>query len=130
MQYLGDIINWVLTAIPTITSVYLYRRMRRGEVASQEIRNTLDHIDSADRMVDLVEKANDLAAEKHRERYESIIKEITEKYERILTEALLQIKLCPHQLECTVYSMLRTTAHSGPDKSGDNRHDSHCRDPA
>lgn len=130
MDYLGDIINWVLTAIPTITSVYLYRRMRRGEVASQEIRNTLDHIDSADRMVDLVEKANDLAAEKHKQRYESIIKEITEKYEKILTDALLKIKLCPHQLECTVYSMLREAPGKKPPASGHNRHDHPHPDPA
>lgn len=130
MEYLGDVINWVLTAIPTITSVYLYRRMRRGEVASQEIRNTLDHIDSADRLVDLVEKANELAAEKHKERYESIIKEITEKYEKILTEALLSIKLCPHQLGCTVYDQLRKSSTTEPNTSGDHRHDPHCRDPA
>lgn len=130
MQYLGDIINWVLTAIPTITSVYLYRRMRRGEVASQEIRNTLDHIDSADRMVDLVEKANEKAMEKHKEYYESLIKEITTNYERIIKEAVRNIMLCPHQRDCAVYGMLRQASGKEPDRKSDNRHDGHCRDPA
>lgn len=130
MEYLGDVINWVLTAIPTITSVYLYRRMRRGEVASQEIRNTLDHIDSADRLVDLVEKANEKAMERHKEYYESLINEVTKKYEKIITDAVKGIRLCRYWRDCTVLDLLQPPAHADSKQHGDERHDGHCRDPA
>lgn len=140
------LLGYAAAVLSLASSLYLWGRSRRAEVRLKELEvqrsqidNTSDHIASADKMIDLVEKANEKVLSKQSEYYEKIIADLRESarreedrykkiiegqnrtYEKLvrrlaqLENAVRNIGVCAYRDQCPVLSELQDVASVAAD---------------
>lgn len=140
---LATIISLSVAALSLASTIYAWRRkeeatvrLKELEVERSQIDNTTDHIASADKMVDLIEKTTEKVLAQQGEYYEKIIKQLKTDYGKILNrllkleKAIQSISTCAYRSQCPVLERLQdgTASAEQPDRT-DSGQRADCRDP-
>jgi len=119
----NSIISAISVLAGLIVSTFYARRAKKAEVYAKEIENAAGYIADADKMIELVKKANAEVAQSNEKLIDTLREENekTRKSIEKLERAIKRIDLCPHRNQCPVYDELQGPEGSREGSGKDNR---------
>ena len=127
MELLSAIVTAISILAGVIVSMFYARRAKKAEVYAKELENAAGYISNADKMIDLVKKANAEVVLSN----EKLINTLQEENEKTrksigkLERAIKQIDRCSYRNQCPVYDELQKLEGNCADGGKNNRRNNH-----